>query len=127
MQREFNKDLADWFGAPPKAADSSLAVWTKAGEAIITAPLPGVELDDIQVTVHRDTVTLSVKSADDPLPEGGSVLRKERVREAIERTVQLPFEADKQKVSATYQRGVLVLRLAAVEASQPASIEVTAE
>ena len=127
VQQEFNKDLASWFGTAPAVAERGVGVWTKPGEAVIAAAFPGREMEDLQVSVHGDEVSLTAQPSNDSPPDGARVLREERVREAIERKVQLPFEVDKEKTSAVYQRGILVLRLAAVEASQPASIEIQAK
>lgn len=126
MQEQFNHELSDWFGAATATNNSPLGVWTKEGEAIIAVELPGLEPEDIDVSVHRNVVSISARPRDEELPEGARSLRQELVRDSIERQVQLPFEPENDKVEATYERGLLVLRVSAPESAQPAKIEVKA-
>lgn len=126
MQADFGRELSDWLAAASSTNRLPLGVWTKGSDAFIAVELPGREPADIDVSVHRDVVTIETKSSSASLPERAKFLRRERTLDGMKRQVQLPFEADAEKVDATYERGLLVLRLTAHESAQPAKIEVKA-
>lgn len=124
VQEDINREVSDWFTA---TRDPSVGVWTKDGSALIAMELPGCELADIDVAVHRNGLKIEAKkTADEPLPDSAAILRQERSRQGVQRRFQFPFEVDPESVEATYERGVLVVRLSAHESSQPAKIEVKA-
>lgn len=126
MQQDFSRDLSDWIATASALGNPPLGVWTKQDEALVVVELPGVDPAEIEVSVHRDVLTIETKGGARELPEGAQVLRRERTSDGMKRQVQLPFELDPQKVDATHERGLLVLRLAAHESAQPAKIVVKA-
>lgn len=79
----------------------------------ITAELPGVELDDIDVTVsgNRITVTGEKKSEKEEKgeKEGRQFHRIERSSGAFHRSMTLPFEIDTDAVNAETKDGVLTV------------------
>src|SRR5918994_4190506 len=77
---------------------------------VITAELPGVKEDDLDITVHRDTITLRGERR--PQAESGSAYhRRERGVGSFARTFSLPFQVDPDKVDAEMRDGVLRLTL----------------
>lgn len=126
MQTDINRELSDWLASASSSSQPPLGIWTKEGQAIVALELPGQELANIDVSVHRNVLTIETKPVQEELPEGARVLRRERMREGLQRQVQLPFELDPQSVNATYERGLLVLRMSAHESAQPVRIEVKA-
>jgi HSP20 family protein len=126
VHEDLNREFSDWFGSAA-SHNPSVGVWTKDGSALVAMELPGRELSDIDVTVQRNGLKIEAKPvAEDSLPESASYLRQERSRQQVQRRFQFPFELDPQSVEATYERGLLVVRLAAHESTQPAKIEVKA-
>src|ERR687894_1761708 len=92
---------------------------------VITAELPGVKEDDLEITVHRDTVTLRGERLDQP-DEARAYHRRERGRGSFVRTFGLPFQVDPDKVDAKLKEGVLTLSLQRPENDKPKRIRVTA-
>ena len=91
----------------------------------ITAELPGVKEDDLDITVHRDTVTLRGLRQD--LPEGAhGYHRRERRTGSFGRTFSLPFNVDPDRVEATLRNGILTLTLHRPEQDKPKRIRVSA-
>jgi HSP20 family protein len=126
VHEDFNRELSDWFTSGA-THDASVGVWTKDGSALIAMELPGRELADIDVTVHRNGLKIEAKSTvDESLLESANFLRRERSGQGVQRSFQFPFEVDPESVEATYERGLLVVRLSAHESAQPAKIEVKA-
>jgi HSP20 family protein len=109
---------------PLKAEFPPLNVWAGADGALITAEVPGVRPDQIDVTVHQDTVTLSGKRDPEAVDSDAIVHRQERIHGAFARTVLLPFRVDADKVSAHCDRGVLILELPRHEADKPRKVKI---
>jgi len=99
-------------------------MWAGPDGAIITAQVPGVSPDRIDVTVHQDTVTLRGKRDPEPLDGEVIVHRQERAHGPFMRAIVLPFRVDADKVSARFERGVLTLELPRPAADRPRQIKV---
>ena len=78
----------------------------------VHADIPGVNKDDIHVSIDGNTVSISAevkKSAEQK--EGEKVLRRERHVGRVGRSFALEHEVDEASASARYQDGVLELVL----------------
>ena len=93
--------------------------------AVITAELPGVKSDDLNVSVHRDSVTLSSERRTEA-EEARGYHRRERQQGRFSRTVALPFQIDPDRVEASMTAGVLTMTLQRAEADKPKRIKVQA-
>ena len=103
----------------------ALNVYAHQDGIVITAELPGVREDDLDITVHRDTVTLRGQRQDQP--EGAQGYhRRERRSGAFGRTFSLPFNVDPERVEATLRDGILTLTLHRPEQDKPKRIRVSA-
>jgi HSP20 family protein len=104
----------------------AINVWTDENGAIVTAELPGVAPDDIDVSVVGDTLTLKGSRQPDELEEGGSYHRRERRYGTFTRAFQLPFQVEPDQVEATFGNGVLQISLPRAEEDEPKKIAVKA-
>src|SRR5918994_6289850 len=84
-------------------------VWANADGAIVTAQVPGVQPDQLDVTVHQDTVTLRGRREPEPVEGEVIVHRRERPYGPVPRPFILPFPVDADRVSARFNRGILTL------------------
>jgi HSP20 family protein len=92
---------------------------------VITAELPGVKSEDLEVSVHRDAVTLSGERRTDT-EEAKGYHRRERRQGRFVRTLSLPFMVDPNGVEAAMNNGVLRLELPRAEGDKPRRIKVKA-
>ena len=98
----------------------------EAGDGyVLTAELPGLRAEDIDVSIERDRVTLRGERRIE-YPQDASLHRVERRAGAFRRTVQLPVELEGEKVEAIYRNGVLTLRIPKAPEHQPRRISVKA-
>jgi HSP20 family protein len=89
----------------------------------VLAELPGVAKDELEVHVHRDTLTL--RGIRRPAAEDEAAYhRRERRSGAFTRTVQLPFRVDPERIEARLENGVLQLSLQRPEEDKPRRIEI---
>jgi HSP20 family protein len=99
-------------------------VWAGPDGSIVTAEVAGVNPDELDITVHQDTVTISGKREPELPGDDALVLRQERAYGAFVRTLMLPFHVDTNKVSARFERGVLFLELPRPEQDKPRHIKI---
>jgi HSP20 family protein len=84
----------------------------KNGAYTVTAELPGVKKDDIQVTIDGAQVTLAAEvKREREASQDERVLHTERVFGKASRSFTLPQEVDEAKAEARFRDGVLELRL----------------
>ena len=84
----------------------------KNGAYAITAELPGVKKEDIQVTIDGTQVTLSAETKRErEVQQDERVLHTERSYGKVTRSFSLPQELDEAKAEAKFRDGVLELTL----------------
>ena len=92
---------------------------------VIEASLPGIKPEEMQITAEGDTLTIRVARKVEEEKKGkGTYVRRERYEGEMSRTISLPTEIDADKVQATYERGVLTLRVPKAEGVKPKQIPV---
>ncbi len=123
---QLHNDLNDLWSPGSIAPEMPLNVWKKEDQAVLDVELPGRQLEDIDVSVHRDVVTVEVGAGDRDVPEKATAVREERHQTPMSRHVRLPFEVDTDRVEATYDRGMLRVELHRLASTLPAKISVKA-
>ncbi|MCG6968477.1 MAG: Hsp20/alpha crystallin family protein [Gammaproteobacteria bacterium] len=94
-------------------------------EVVVRAELPGVEKDDLDLTVTDTTVTLKGETKKEEKEEKGNYFRSETSRGSFTRTFALPCEVDGSKAKADFKNGVLELTLPKVEKAKRHSIKIS--
>jgi len=128
VRRDMNRLFADW---PVRAGWSSpqgfpaMNAWTNEDSAVVTAELPGVSIDDIEIAVERDTLTLRGRREPEEMEEGASYHRRERRFGGFNRAFRLPFLVDTAGVKAELKKGLLTIVLPRAEADKPRKIAIT--
>lgn len=108
----------------PRTEFPPINMWAGESKVIVMAEIPGVSPDQIDITVHQDTVTMRGKRDPETIDGEATALRLERPHGAFVRTVILPFRVDADQVAARFSRGVLTLDLPRPAADQPRQIKV---
>ena len=91
---------------------------------VVKAELPGVEKDNIDISMTADTVTINVTDAHQKEEARGEYYRCEISKGAYSRTVALPCSVDGTKAKANFKNGVLELTLPKVEQSKRRKITI---
>ena len=102
----------------------ALNVWTNEEGMNVTAEVPGVSPEDIEINVVGDTLTLSGTRQPEQLDENVRYHRQERGYGDFNRSLQLPFQVDVNKVEATFRNGVLMVAMPRAEEDMPRKITV---
>ena len=86
--------------------------------------LPGMKKEDIEVSVDGNTLTISGERKQEEEQRGAETYRVERFFGRFQRSLILPQPVDPNRISATYQDGVLTIALPKTEEAKRKQIEV---
>jgi len=123
LNRLFGASLSD------VAANSEWAPAVELSEdknnLVVTAELPGLKKEDIDVTLLDGVLTISGERKQERKTEEGGIHRSERYFGRFERTITLPSEVAADAVKADYKDGLLTVTLPKSEAAKPKKIGVS--
>ena len=116
-------------------APAPFAGWAPGGLAVdmyetdesvvIKTAIPGVNAEEIGVSVTGDTLTIRAETKEESEIERESYLRRERRFGSCCRSVTLPGGLEAEKAEADYTDGVLTLTFPKAEEVKPKTIKVT--
>jgi HSP20 family protein len=124
FQDEVNRLVTSTRSAPAPGFPALNAYASEDG-VVVTAELPGVESDNLDISVFRDTLTLRGRREAEAA-DARAYHRRERRQGQFSRTVTLPFRVDPDRVEAELQHGVLRLMLHRPEEDKPRKIAIKA-
>jgi HSP20 family protein len=90
----------------------------------VKASLPGVKPEEVDVTVHDDVLTIKAERKDTTEEKKRDYYRRELRYGAFQRSLNLPVAVDSDKAEATFENGVLALKLPKSESVRPKQIKV---
>jgi len=108
---------------PYGQAYPAMNTWEDDDAAYVEAELPGMGMEDLQVLVHGNQLTISGERKIEQSPEA-AWHRRERAQGRFSRGLTLPWEVDPDKVEATLRDGVLSVRLPKAESARPRKVKV---
>jgi HSP20 family protein len=95
-----------------------------ADQVLITAELPGMSPEDVDVDVSGNMLTIRGEKRDEWEGRDAGRHLVERRFGSFQRSVQLPSTVDADKVDAVYKNGVLTITLGKKEEAKPKKISV---
>ena len=97
----------------------------ESGDAVnVTATLPGVASDDLEVVIEDGILTIKASANEEAASENGRFLVRERRTGAFRRAIRLPEEVDAEKAESSYSDGLLKINLPKPEAKKPKQVHV---
>jgi HSP20 family protein len=126
MDRMFDDALIgpEWDWRPTTSWQLSLDVVESDDDFIVTASIPGINPDDLEITLSGRTLIIKGETEEESDSEKGKYHLRERRYGSFSRSVTLPTEINDKDVKASYDAGVLTLTLPKTEAVKPRRIEV---
>lgn len=127
IQREMS-DLLDFLSStPPKgtyinAEFPPIIVSTSGDNVIVRAEIPGIKVNDLDVQVVNDVLTIKGERKTSIEVSKMTYLRRERPYGTFARAIVLPERVDAEKVTASYKNGVLVVTLPKAPESKPKQV-----
>ena len=126
LQREMKRLFEMYSPVGTRTAPSYPAVniWSNEDGLLITAEVPGVKAEDIDINVVGQILTLNGERKPEKLEEGAQYHRQERGYGKFSRVVELPYPINVGKVEAIFKNGVLTITLPRAEEDKPKKIKV---
>lgn len=110
--------------APFEGRTPQVDVVDRDDEIFIKAELPGVDKDDLEITMTNNSITIKGSTKAEEKEEKGDYHRCEISQGAYSRTLSLPSEVDTDKAKAKFKHGVLKLTIPKVKKSKHISVKV---
>jgi HSP20 family protein len=102
-----------------------LDVTRTADELIVEAALPGIKPEDVDITVEDGTLSIRGEFREEQRSGEGETLVQEIRRGTVARAVTLPTGLEPDRASATFEHGVLTLRIPKAESVKPRQIRIS--
>ncbi len=109
-----------------EASAPALDVHQTADEIVVTAALPGLKAEDVDITITGQTLVIRGEFKEDSDVGRDQYLYRERRFGTFQRQVQLPVRVQGDAANATFEDGVLRLSIPKAEEVKPRQIQVKA-
>jgi len=124
-----NRMMRSWLGAPSESEfdfdwNPSVDVAETSDEIEVKAEIPGVGKEDIDVTVENNRLMISGEKRQEQEEEGKNYYRTERCYGSFRRIFTLPTQADADKVTASFENGVLTVKVPKTEVAKGKKIDI---
>ncbi len=129
MDRLFDDSFvspAGWMTIATGQAGPAIDMWETPEEIVVNAALPGLAPEDVEITLTGQTLSLRGEfKADDQVSRDQYVLQERRYG-TFHRQLTLPVRIDGDNAEATFEHGLLRLRIPKAAEVKPRQIEITA-
>ncbi len=129
MDRLFEDSVVSpltWRRLEGEAITPALDVHQDADEIVVTAALPGIRPEDVEITLTGQTLVIRGELKADEKVARDQYLYRERRFGSFNRELQLPVRVEGDKTEATFEQGVLTLRIPKAEEVKPRQIQIKA-
>jgi len=113
--------------APLGIGDLAIDMYETDDDVVVKTAVPGVKPEDLDITITGDTLTIKGETKMEEEVKRENYLRQERRYGAFSRSVALPGGLDTDKAEATFENGILTLRIPKLEEVKPKSVKVKAK
>ncbi len=129
MDRLFEESFVrprGWVSAVFESNPLPLDVRTTPDALVVEAQLPGVRPEDVEITIEAGTLTISGEFKSEQAADEGDYLIQEIRRGVFSRSITLPEGLEPDQATATFENGILSLRIPKAEQVKPRQIRITA-
>ena len=123
-----------WRGYGGESADPTVECWrvpldvVREGDKIMVhASLPGVDPENIDVSVEDSVLTITATTNADVEREDGEYLMRERRTGSFHRALRLPDTVDTERIQPGYKNGVLTITIPKAESKKAKRLKVVSE
>lgn len=113
-----------WRTVTGETVNPPVDVHETADDIVVTASLPGVKAEDVDITITGQSLTIKGEFKADEKVERDQYLYRERRHGTFSRQLQLPVWVQGEHAEATFTDGVLTLRIPKAEEVKPRQIQI---
>lgn len=131
LQQEVNRLFGSFFDVQPGRRSAGASRWIPAMDLVetddhfvLTADLPGVRSEDVKVEVEDDVLTICGERKISRERREDGVHRIERASGEFSRSLTLPAGVDAEQVQASFEHGVLEVRIPKPQGQRPHRVQV---
>lgn len=133
LQGEMNRLFNTFFDTPgDQERPGAASRWIPAMDLVeddehfvLRADLPGMDQDDVSVEVDGGVMSISGERKHERSSSNGGYHRLERATGAFRRTLTLPADVDVESITATFDKGVLELRIPKPAQPEPHRVQIS--
>ena len=118
-----------WESSKPYTLDTNLVphsdIYEENDQLVMKTELPGISKEDVNITLQGDRLTIKAEKKEAVVEDTACYARERQYGQYL-RSVTLPFPVKEDEISATFENGVLELRLSKAEESKAKKIEIKA-
>ncbi|POX41311.1 heat-shock protein Hsp20 [Streptomyces sp. Ru73] len=122
--REFDRLTQQLFGTTTRPATLQMDAYRADDTFVVHFDLPGVDPESIALDVERNVLTVRAERRS-PAPENAELIAAERTTGTFSRQLFLGDSLDTERIDASYDNGVLTLRIPVAEQAKPRRIEIS--
>lgn len=121
--RELDRLAQQVLGTVARPAAMPMDAWQENKEFVVAFDLPGVDADSVDLDIERNVLTVKAERPD-PAGKDTEMIASERPRGVFSRQLILGDTLDVESIKASYDAGVLTLRIPVAEKAQPRKIQI---
>jgi HSP20 family protein len=122
--RELDRLTQQVFGTAARPSAMPMDAYRSGEEFVVQFDLPGVAPESIDLDVERNVLTVRAERTP-RVPQGAEVAINERPTGAFNRQLFLGDTLDTERIDASYDSGVLTLRIPVAEQAKPRKIHIS--
>jgi HSP20 family protein len=123
MNESFGRFDWEWPELSPHAM--RVDVQNQDDRYLLEAEIPGVSENDVDINVEDNMLTISVEQKKEDQDEKTKYMVRERLHRSLKRSFTLPKDADREAISASFDRGILTLDIPKSEDAKPRKIKIS--
>jgi len=132
MRRAMDRMLNDVAGLPARAwpgdgiGSFPIDMYETEDAVIVKASLPGLKPEELDIAVQDEVLTIKGGTEREANVEKENYHRRELAHGAFSRSLALPVAVEHDKAEATFEDGILTVRLPKAEEVKPKTIKINA-
>ncbi|MEU0410487.1 Hsp20/alpha crystallin family protein [Streptomyces griseorubiginosus] len=122
--REFDRLAQQVFGSTARPSAMTMDAYRSGDDFVVHFDLPGIDPETIELDVERNVLNVRAERRS-PAPEGAELIVAERPTGSFTRQLFLGDTLDTERIDASYDAGVLTLRIPVAEQAKPRRIQIS--
>ncbi|MCC5037132.1 Hsp20/alpha crystallin family protein [Streptomyces sp. WAC 00631] len=122
--RDLDRFAQQMFDSVTRPSGMPMDAYRSGEDFIVHFDLPGIDPESIDLDVERNVLTVRAERRS-PAPEDAEVIAAERPAGSFSRQLFLGDTLDTERIEASYEAGVLTLRIPVAEQAKPRKIQIS--